>query len=190
MTRVDYLTMMTDKERTNLIGSCLKHLKIAAEKPMNDAVLLGGLDLVTSLLRWVASFAAIYLLILDRTSWRTNTMTSLLAPYLFISLPPVISLFMRGEFGKWIALCLVVLRLFCPHRFPEWLQIPGALVLLLVAAPSFVLSRDLEIYCLLIGSYFLDRHVKSSGGYRNAFTERRRKNRGNEDVVEKKTSEN
>ncbi|XP_010531212.1 PREDICTED: cold-regulated 413 plasma membrane protein 2-like isoform X3 [Tarenaya hassleriana] len=119
MTRVDYLTMMTDKERTNLIGSCLKHLKIAAEKPMNDAVLLGGLDLVTSLLRWVASFAAIYLLILDRTSWRTNTMTSLLAPYLFISLPPVISLFMRGEFGKWIALCLVVLRLFCPHRFPD-----------------------------------------------------------------------
>ncbi|XLU76634.1 hypothetical protein S245_000055, partial [Arachis hypogaea] len=67
-----------------------------------------------------------YLLILDRTNWRTNMLTSLLVPYIFFSLPGSIFHFFRGEIGKWIASIAVVLRLFFPRHFPGEFQVARA----------------------------------------------------------------
>jgi hypothetical protein len=45
-----------------------------------------------------------YLLILDRTNWKTNIFTSLLIPYIFFSLPSLIfSIF------RWLAFCTLLL---------------------------------------------------------------------------------
>ncbi|KAK3223578.1 hypothetical protein Dsin_010603 [Dipteronia sinensis] len=177
MGRIDYLAMKTDDQVTaNLINSDINDLKVAAKNLINHATKLGGLGFGTSFLKWVASFAAIYLLILDRTNWRTNMLTSLLVPYIFFSLPLVLFNFLRGEVGKWIAFIAVVLRLFFPRHFPDWLEMPGSLILLLVVAPDFF-AHTLKgswvgvAICLLIGCYLLQEHVRASGGFRNSFTQ-------------------
>jgi multisubunit Na+/H+ antiporter MnhE subunit len=60
----------------------------------------------------------------------------------------------------------------------DWLEIPGALILLIVSAPS-LLASDLRdsvigyIISLVIGIYFLQEHIRVAGGFRNAFAERR-----------------
>ncbi|KAL5683941.1 hypothetical protein ACJX0J_010326, partial [Zea mays] len=59
-----------------------------------------------------------YLLILDRTNWKTNMLTALLVPYIFFTLPNVLFSLIRGEVGKWIAIIAVILRLFFPRHFP------------------------------------------------------------------------
>ncbi|GMN29791.1 hypothetical protein TIFTF001_002571 [Ficus carica] len=114
----DYLAMKTDPATADLIDSDINELKIAAQRLINHATKLGGLGFGTAFLQWVASFSAIYLLILDRTNWRTNMLTSLLVPYIFFSLPSVLFHLLRGEVGKWIAFVAVVLRLFFPRHFP------------------------------------------------------------------------
>ncbi|PON54081.1 Cold-regulated protein [Trema orientale] len=172
----DYLAMKTDPATADLINSDIDDLKIAATRLMNHAAKLGGLGFGTSFLKWVASFAAIYLLILDRTNWKTNILTSLLIPYIFFSLPSVLFHLLRGEVGKWIAFVAVVLRLFFPRHFPDWLELPGSLILLLVVAPSFFAHtlRDSlvgVVICLLIGCYLLQEHIRASGGFRNSFTQ-------------------
>ncbi|KDP31834.1 hypothetical protein JCGZ_12295 [Jatropha curcas] len=177
MGRMDYLKMSTDDVKADdLIQSDINELKIAAKRLINDATRLGGLGFGTSFLKWVASFAAIYLLILDRTNWRTNMLTSLLVPYIFFSLPSVIFNFLRGEVGKWIAFIAVVLRLFFPRHFPDWLEMPGSLILLLVVAPNFFAHTLKDhwvgvVICLLIGCYLLQEHIRASGGFRNSFTQ-------------------
>ncbi|XP_057498418.1 cold-regulated 413 plasma membrane protein 2-like [Actinidia eriantha] len=176
MGRMDYLAMKTDPAAAELINSDINELKIAAKRLFNHATKLGGLGFGTSFLKWVASFAAIYLLILDRTNWRTNMLTSLLVPYIFFSLPTVLFSFFRGEFGKWVTFIAVVLRLFFPRHFPDWLEMPGSLILLLVVAPSFfahTLKDSLVgvFICLIIGCYLLQEHIRASGGFRNSFTQ-------------------
>ncbi|KAL0365460.1 UNVERIFIED_CONTAM: cold-regulated plasma membrane protein 2 [Sesamum angustifolium] len=134
-----YLAMKTDNAAASeLISSDLKDVGNAVKKLANHAVKLGGLGFGTSFLKWVAAVAAIYLLILDRTNWKTNILTSLLIPYIFLSLPSWLFSLLRGELGKWIAIIAVVLRLFFPQHFPDWLELPGALILLIVVAPSFI----------------------------------------------------
>uniref|UniRef100_A0A803PF65 Uncharacterized protein n=1 Tax=Cannabis sativa TaxID=3483 RepID=A0A803PF65_CANSA len=91
----DHLAMKTDQVTAELIDSDINDLKIAAKKLFNHATKLGGLGFGTSFLKWVASFAAIYLLILDRTNWKTNMLTSLLIPYIFFSFPSVLFHFLR-----------------------------------------------------------------------------------------------
>ncbi|KAL3525751.1 hypothetical protein ACH5RR_014123 [Cinchona calisaya] len=176
---VDYLAMKTDQDpvTAELIDSDINELKMAAKKLFNHATKLGGLAFGTSFLKWIASFAAIYLLILDRTNWRTNMLTSLLVPYIFFSLPAVLFNFLRGEFGRWVAFIAVVLRLFFPRHFPDWLEMPGSLILLLVVSPSFFahILRDNLVgvfICLVIGCYLLQEHIRASGGFRNSFTQR------------------
>ncbi|XP_031262467.1 cold-regulated 413 plasma membrane protein 2-like [Pistacia vera] len=177
MGRMDYLGMKTDNQVTaEVINSDINELKLAAKKLINHATKLGGLGFGTSFLKWVASFAAIYLLILDRTNWRTNMLTALLIPYIFFSLPSVLFNFFRGEVGRWIAFIAVVLRLFFPRHFPDWLEMPGSLILLLVVAPSFFAETLKDswvgvVICLIIGCYLLQEHIRASGGFRNSFTQ-------------------
>ncbi|XP_065876514.1 cold-regulated 413 plasma membrane protein 2-like [Euphorbia lathyris] len=176
MGRIEFLKMTTDDAKAELIESDITQLRVAAKKLINDATRLGGLGFGTSLLKWVASFAAIYLLIIDRTNWRTNMLTGLLVPYIFFSLPSGIFDFLRGEVGMWIAFIAVVLRLFFPRHIPGWLEMPGSLILLLVVAPSFFAETLKEswvgvLICLLIGCYLLQEHIRASGGFRNSFTQ-------------------
>nr|GMC66054.1 cold-regulated 413 plasma membrane protein 2 [Ipomoea batatas] len=177
MGRMDYLAMKTDEvSGEELINADLRDLKNAANNLFKHAAKLGGLGFGTSFLKWVASFAAIYLLILDRTNWRTNMLTALLIPYIFLSFPDVLFDFLRGEVGKWIALVAVVLRLFFPRHFPDWLEMPGSLILLLVVSPNFFAYTIRESWvgtaiCLVIGCYLLQEHIRASGGFRNSFTQ-------------------
>lgn len=176
MGRMDYLAMKTDTTTAELIDSDINELKLAAEKLFHHAAKLGGLGFGTHLLKWIASFAAIYLLILDRTNWRTNMLTSLLVPYIFFSFPHNMFYFFRGDVGKWIAFVAVVLRLFFPRHCPDWLEIPGSLILLLVVAPSFFADALKDswvgtVICLLIGCYLLHQHIGATGGFKNSVTQ-------------------
>ncbi|KAJ4759983.1 cold regulated 413 plasma membrane 1 [Rhynchospora pubera] len=178
MSRMEYLAMKTDMSNFEQIGTDLNELGFAARNlAMHAFNLTGGLGVGfgTAFLQWLASIAAIYLLVLDRTNWRTNMLTSLLIPYIFLSLPSLIFSIFRGEIGMWIAFVAVVLRLFFPRHFPDWLEMPGSLILLLVVAPSFFAYtvRDTIIgvlICLIIGCYLLQEHIRASEGFRNAFT--------------------
>nr|AAT01418.1 putative stress-responsive protein [Tamarix androssowii] len=177
MTRSGYLRMKTDdtKHSGEIFDSDWKEFVNSAKKLASDAIKLGSLGFGTSFLQWVASFAAIYLLILDRTNWRTNILTGLLVPYIFFSLPSVLFSFFRGDVGRWIAFIAIILRLFFPTRFPDWLEAPAALILIIVVAPSLFAStvRDDWIgaaICLVIGCYLLQEHIRASGGFRNSFT--------------------
>ncbi|KAK1299725.1 hypothetical protein QJS10_CPB13g00140 [Acorus calamus] len=177
MARTDYLKMATDQTVGEVsMDADLREFANAAKRLANHAILLGGgLGFGTSFLKWLACIAAIYLLILDRTNWKTNMLTSLLVPYIFLSLPSILFSLLRGEVGKWIAFIAIVLRLFFPRHFPDWLEMPGSLILLLVAAPSLFAHTVKDswigvLICLVIGCYLLQEHIRASGGFRNAFT--------------------
>ena len=62
MGRNDYLAMKTDPATQDLINSDIDELKIAAKRLINHATKLGGLSFGTSFLKWVASFAAMWVL--------------------------------------------------------------------------------------------------------------------------------
>ncbi|TYH94296.1 hypothetical protein ES332_A12G031300v1 [Gossypium tomentosum] len=134
-----YLAMRSEREATDLIVSDFQDLIFATKKLANHAIKLGSWGFGTTLLEWIASFAAM------------------------------------GEVGKWIALIAVVLRLFFPRRFPDWLELPGALILLIVVAPSLFSSTIRNdwigvVICLGIACYLLQEHIRASGGFRNSFT--------------------
>ncbi|KEH20463.1 putative cold-regulated 413 protein [Medicago truncatula] len=174
---MNYLAMKTDPVVASLIDSDLNELKFAAKKLFNDAAMLGGKGVGMSLLRWIASFAAIYLLILDRTNWRTNMLTSLLVPYIFFSFPESLYNFFRGGVGKWFAFVAVVLRLFFNKHFPDWLELPGSIVLLLTVTPDLFAIKFRNNWIgvaidLFIGCYLLQEHIRATGGFRNSFTQR------------------
>ncbi|CAL9228248.1 unnamed protein product [Arabidopsis halleri] len=178
MGRVEFLAMKTEEEnKANLINSDLNEFVAAAKKLVKDVGMLGGLGFGTSFLQWAASISAIYLLILDRTNWRTKMLTTLLVPYIFFSLPSVIFHFFSGDFGKWIALIAITVRLFFPKEFPDWLEIPAGLILLIVVAPSLIAWTLREswvgaVICLVIACYLFHEHIKASGGFKNSFTQK------------------
>ncbi|CAH2051556.1 unnamed protein product, partial [Thlaspi arvense] len=158
-----------------MLGSDLNELGIAAKNLANHTFRLTGLGFGTSILEWIASVAAIYLLVLDRTNWKTNMLTALLIPYIFFSLPSVIFGLFRGEVGKWIAIVAVVVQLFFPKHFREWFELPAAAILLIVVAPGLIAGTFRDnwvglVVCLGIGCYLLQEHIRASGGFRNAFT--------------------
>ncbi|KAJ8431569.1 hypothetical protein Cgig2_025611 [Carnegiea gigantea] len=160
----------------NVIDSDMKELKIAVMRLIEDGTGHGDMGFGAHFLRWLASLAAIYLLILDRTNWRTNMLTSLLVPYIFLSLPTGVFNFLRGEVGKWIGFIGVVLRLFFHRRFPDWLEMPGSLILLMVVAPDLFAHKVKEDWIgvavlIFIGCYLLQEHIRATGGLRNSFTQ-------------------
>ncbi|XP_059647734.1 cold-regulated 413 plasma membrane protein 1 [Cornus florida] len=169
------LAMKTGGDGGAWIASDLKDLGNAAKKLAIHTVNLGSLGFGTTFLQWVAACAAIYLLILDRTNWRTNILTSLLIPYIFFTLPSILFNFFRGDVGKWITFIGVVLRLFFSRYFRDWFELPGALILLIVVAPSLIADTVRNdwigvVICLAIGCYLLQEHIRASGGFRNSFT--------------------
>ncbi|KAH9656449.1 Cold-regulated 413 plasma membrane protein 2 [Citrus sinensis] len=178
MGQKSYLATRAGGVTSDLISSDMKELVVAAKKLADhsvDAIKLRGLGFGTTFLEWVASFAAIYLLILDRTNWRTNILTGLLIPYIFFCLPSLIFNVFRGDVGKWIAFIAIILRLFFPRHFPDWLEMPAALILLIVVAPSLFASYIRSswigvVICLAIACYLLQEHIRASGGFRNSFT--------------------
>lgn len=168
--------MNFQQESAQLLNSDFKDLSEAANKLAAHVIKVasvGGFG--ASFFGFFAAVAAIYLLVLDRTNWKTNILTSLLIPYIFFSLPSIVFGVFRGEIGKWVALVAVVLRLFIPKHFPDWLELPGALILLIVVSPNLVAStfrNDIVgvIVCLVIACYLLQEHIRASGGFRNSFT--------------------
>ncbi|CAL1389298.1 unnamed protein product [Linum trigynum] len=177
MWKKSYLAMMIDGGSSSfgseLIASDFKELTAAAKKLAIHVGIVAGFG--TSFLECLSAIAAIYLLVLDRTNWKTNILTGLLIPYIFFTLPSFLFSFIRGEFGKWVAIMTLLLRLLFPSRFPDWLDMSGSLVLLIVVAPSFFAStlRDNWIgmaICMLIACYLLQEHIRASGGFRNSFT--------------------
>ncbi|KAK9056688.1 hypothetical protein SSX86_024050 [Deinandra increscens subsp. villosa] len=175
----DYLKMATDpasEAANSLINSDLKEIGDATMKLANHVIQLGvNGGFITTVLQWFACAAAIYLLILDKTNWRTKMLTSLLVPYVFLTFPNWLFGILRGDIGKWIALVGVVLRLFFPKHFEEELLLPGALLILIVVSPSFVAGYVRSgwigvIICLGIGCYLLQEHIRACGGFKEAFT--------------------
>ncbi|KAF5958185.1 hypothetical protein HYC85_005410 [Camellia sinensis] len=130
--KMEYLAMKTDHPApTQSMNSDMNELKIAAKRLINDATKVGGLGFGTSFLEWVSSFAAI--------------------------LPSVLFNFLRGEFGKWVTFIAVVLRLFFPRYFPDWLEMPGSVdsssgscSKLLCTHPTGELGRRLNMSLLLV----------------------------------------
>ncbi|BAT75520.1 hypothetical protein VIGAN_01339300 [Vigna angularis var. angularis] len=172
-----YVDTKSDTVVDSLIDSDLNELKLAAKKLLHDATLVGGKAFGGSFFKWLASFAAIYLLILDSTNWRTNILTALLVPYIFFSFPESLFSFLRGDVGKWIAFVAVVLRLFFPRHFPDWLEIPGSMILILIVAPDIFAQKLRNNWIglaidLFIGCYLLQEHIRASGGFRNSFTQK------------------
>ncbi|XP_021731665.1 cold-regulated 413 plasma membrane protein 2-like [Chenopodium quinoa] len=176
MKQMDYLKMKTEDEfPSNQLSSDLKEVHNAAKKLASDVIRLGGLGFGTSFLQWIASFSAIYLLVLDRTNWKTEILTGLLVPYIFFSLPGILFNLLRGEVGMWIAFVTIILRVFFPQRFPDWLELPGSVIIIIVVAPSLLASYVRggwigAAICLAIGCYLLQEHIRASGGFRNSFT--------------------
>ncbi|CAJ2674236.1 unnamed protein product [Trifolium pratense] len=174
-----YLAMKTDfeeKAAAQLIISDLSDIAVAVNNLAHHIIIIFGVsDFGISVLQIIASIAAIYLLILDRTNWKTNIFTSLLIPYIFFSAPSWIFAFFREEIGKWIAFIAVVLRLFAPRHFPDWLELPAALILLIVVAPNLFANTCRSnavgvVVCLIIACYLLQEHIRASGGFRNSLT--------------------
>ncbi|AEE86769.1 cold acclimation protein homolog [Arabidopsis thaliana] len=177
MGRGEFLAMKTEENAANLINSDMNEFVAAAKKLVKDVGMLGGVGFGTSVLQWAASIFAIYLLILDRTNWKTKMLTTLLVPYIFFTLPSVIFQFFSGDFGKWIALIAIIVRLFFPKEFPEWLEIPVALILIVVVSPSLIAWTLREswvgaVICLVIACYLFHEHIKASGGFKNSFTQK------------------
>jgi hypothetical protein len=122
-----------------------------------------------------------YLLVLDKTGWRTNLLTALLVPYLALQLPEPFFGYLRGDIGKWIAFIAVVIRLFFASQFSQTihgdLELPAAFILLIVVAPSVIVDVRgtviSSIVCLIIGTYLLVQHIKNAGGFKAAFGETR-----------------
>ncbi|XP_050231561.1 cold-regulated 413 plasma membrane protein 2-like [Mercurialis annua] len=175
MGKKSYLAMRKAELANDFLSSDIEDFKIAAKKLANHAITLGGLGFGSLFLEWLASIAAIYLLVLDRTNWKTNMLTGLLIPYIFFSLPSIVFNIFRGDIGKWIAFVAVILRIFFPTRFPDWLELPASLVLLVVVAPGLFASTIRGswigvIISLVIAGYLLQEHIRASGGFRNAFT--------------------
>ena len=58
----------------------------------------------------------------------------------------------------------------------EWAELPVALIVLMVVAPSLIASTVRDgwigvLICLIIAAYLLQEHIRASGGFRNAFSQ-------------------
>ncbi|KAK9228199.1 hypothetical protein WN944_021148 [Citrus x changshan-huyou] len=193
MGRLNYLAMKTDDQvAAELISSDFNELKIAAKKLVNDATRLGGLGFGTSFLKWVASFAAMWLLVdigpnkleiehadctLTEIDFLTNDHSE--ERYMFNSVRSFnfsIITFQQSYDDMLLLLSIFLANIKTMGLSADWLEMPGSLILLLVVAPSFFAHTLKDswvgvVICLLIGCYLLQEHIRASGGFRNSFTQ-------------------
>ncbi|XP_074285836.1 cold-regulated 413 plasma membrane protein 1-like [Silene latifolia] len=174
---MEYLRMKTQDTAANVevVKNDWNEVTSAVHKLASHTLKFAGLGLFTIIFQWLACISAIWLLVLDKTNWKTNILTGLLVPYIFFSLPDLLFSFLRGEIGMWIAFVTVILRVFFPKKFPDWLELPGAVILIIVVAPSLIAGSVRGNWlgacvCLVIGGYLLQEHIRASGGFKNAFT--------------------
>lgn len=57
----------------------------------------------------------------------------------------------------------------------DWLELPAALIILIVVAPGLIANTFRDnivgvVVCLVIACYLLQEHIRASGGFRNSFT--------------------
>lgn len=57
----------------------------------------------------------------------------------------------------------------------DWLEMPGALILLVVVTPGLIADNCRNnivgvIVCLIVACYLLQEHIRACGGFRNCFT--------------------
>jgi hypothetical protein len=57
----------------------------------------------------------------------------------------------------------------------DWLELPAALILLIVVAPDLFANTCRSnvvgvVVCLIIACYLLQEHIRASGGFRDSFT--------------------
>ncbi|KAL7618787.1 hypothetical protein Lser_V15G01155 [Lactuca serriola] len=169
----NYLKISTDptlsEAASKLINSDLKDIREATRKLVDHVIKLGvSGGFITTCLQWIACFAAMKLF----ADTRSNKLEEE-DPY--FTFGPLHLLDYSGDIGKWITLVGVVLCLFFREHYPEYLELPGSLLLLVVVAPNFVASYVRVgwirvIVYLVIGFYFLQEHIRASGGFKNAFT--------------------
>ncbi|KAG9148185.1 hypothetical protein Leryth_014101 [Lithospermum erythrorhizon] len=151
--------MKADNSAANvMITSDFQELGSATKELADHAMMLGAFGLGSSFFKYLASFAAIVCTFLDMTNWKTNILTTLLIPYIFFSLPSSIFQLVSNNAGETLVNVAVILRLFFPKHFPDWLELPAALILLIAVAPSLVVYELRGtliglLICLGIGCY-------------------------------------
>jgi hypothetical protein len=156
-----------------VIGQAFHHI---GEHVYSEAILAFHFPSLGEIFQYLAVAAAIYLFIIDRTNWRTNILTALLVPYIFLNLPNLILGYVRSQIGAWIAFVALIIRLFFPNNIPPHTELPAALILLIVTAPKLLVGFRFEwpgeVVSILIGFYLLYEHIIHAGGFKQAFAER------------------
>ncbi|CAN6544194.1 unnamed protein product [Malus baccata var. baccata] len=149
-----YLKMMTESDAADLISNDFKVLSAAAKKLAGHAVRLGSLGFGTSFLKWVASFAAMYvicLLVLDWTLWFMLSVdlgsNKLEIEHSYRAIDPLH--FLHPSFN-------IVRHL----QGREWLELLAVLIPLIVIAPS--------LYADTVRGEWIE-HIRAAGGFRDAF---------------------
>eukprot|EP00897_Mesotaenium_endlicherianum_P006239 jgi/Mesen1/5643/ME000286S04853 len=154
----------------------------AAALPLMDEILGAKHAKVANIFRWILIIAAIFLLAIDQTEWRSEMLVGLLVPIIFFNLPHLLWNFFRGEWGHWIALIVVLGILYTPPVY-----IPGptnlwiSIILLIVVSPSPLVALrhnlwgpllSLVVAIVLGVQHLSDRHHES--GAQGAFTDSKR----------------
>ncbi|KAK2996547.1 hypothetical protein RJ639_025719 [Escallonia herrerae] len=174
---------------SELLGSDLKEVAHAAKRFASHAIKLGSLGFGTSFLEWIACFAAIigsHKLENEHAYGTANPLHLPESSFLTVQLVQCYASSSHDVFqvGYWIkalvhSSCLQVVHITLVLEnlvaFTDWLDMPAALILIIVVAPSLLADtlRDSilsAVICLIIGGYLLQEHIRASGGFRNSFT--------------------
>eukprot|EP00271_Cylindrocystis_brebissonii_P010250 TRINITY_DN26391_c0_g1_i1.p1 TRINITY_DN26391_c0_g1~~TRINITY_DN26391_c0_g1_i1.p1 ORF type:complete len:192 (+),score=21.78 TRINITY_DN26391_c0_g1_i1:129-704(+) len=101
--------------------------------------------------QWILVIAALALLILESTEWRSPLLVGLLVPLVFINAPSAVFEFFRGTAGHWIAFIVVLGVLYTPSPYiPAPTNLWASIILLFVAAPGFIVGVRYSIWGILI----------------------------------------
>jgi lysylphosphatidylglycerol synthetase-like protein (DUF2156 family) len=134
--------------------------------------------------QWVLLVAALILLAVDSTEYRSPMLVGLLVPLIFINAPDLVFDFFRHEPGHWISAILVLAVLYTPPIYiPPPTNLWASIILLIVVAPTW-LVRTLRfspwgiLISFLIAIFLLFQHFQHSStepeGYQGALTKQHR----------------
>ncbi|KAL6522624.1 hypothetical protein OROMI_031582 [Orobanche minor] len=174
-----YLAMKTSDGAggSEVISSDLKEVGHALKKLADHTVVrLGGIGFGTSFLKWVAAFAAMLSTNLGPNKLENQHTYIPLDPIHFPKSSDMVIQPAEGRGREVDCFNRCRVTTFLPQTFSRyWLELPGALILLLVVAPGFFADTIRgnmvgTFICLAIGCYLLQEHIRASGGFRNSFT--------------------